>query len=314
MNINERMDILNNPIYKIKFNKNNFKSPDIFEFTHDGDKIKALFEPAYEEMVNGCICHRLNLINENSSVGYLKVFYLPKETFKDLFPDIIHWVNAYKGGTFGLNAHPKKMDTSDDKLWVDKTAKEKNDAILKIAMHISYGCYSEINEKIKNNSIDVEAEYQNLIKIMTIKHGKEFRNFKKTRIDKPIIDFSRIRDKNEKMNQIHWSKEMKDYCEKEKTTLDNVSKEGNISFMRKGLGLKMYSLMSDWLALNNLPLCKGGTNEMSTPLWEKKIMKDPAFNCISDASGMYIDHTQKDVSYLLRENKDFKLKTNLKIN
>ena len=80
--------ILNNPTYKMIFNKEKFIEPEVYFFEHEGMNIDAIFEAAYEEDTRGYICHRLNLVHDKKYIGYLKVFYIPQDVFEKMNPDL----------------------------------------------------------------------------------------------------------------------------------------------------------------------------------------------------------------------------------
>lgn len=307
LNMHERFDITNSPTYGMIFDKLKFKTPNVHSFNHNGHNIDAVFETAYEEDERGYLSHRLSLIHKETPVGYIKVFYMPKETFDTLYPDILHWLDSCKGHSFGLGTHDKNRDLSDDdNYWNKKTIEQKKDTLLQIALNLNYNIYSNLNKKFDNNeNVNLEKEYESFLKLANKKYKDEFNKFKQQNIDKPIIDFSKIKEKQQKMNQLHWSTEIKNYCKNKNINFELLPevKSDDISFIRTGLGQKMYLLMSDWLGLNNLPLCKGGTNDMSEPLWECKLKNNSSFNVVEDATGTYIDHRTKNCSYLMKKSR-----------
>jgi hypothetical protein len=313
----EVFKILNDPTYKMLFDKDKFKTPDVYSFEHQGMKIDAIFENSYEEDTRGYICHRLNLAHENSLIGYIKVFYLPKSTFEEMNPDIFHFLNNLKGHSFGLATHPKKLETSDGRndFWHNKNDEDKQNTLGEIAISLDYGSYNFVCENKDN--LTKEDMYERLLKNANSKRSNLKKQFDETienNIDKPVIEFSKIKDVNDPMNQRYLAKSVMDYCSLKNVTTEEFcnSTETNTTYLRKGLAQKMYTLMADWMALNNLNLYKGGTNELSTPLWEKAMKKNPNIKIVEKDNRVYIDHSKKDLSYLFKEK--VKKRKRLKIN
>ena len=302
-------EILNNPTYKMLFDKNSFKEPEVYSFNHNGMKLDTIFESAYEEDSRGYICHRLNLVHDEKYIGYLKVFYLPQDVFYKMNPDVLHFSNNIKGICCGLKTHPKEVDLGGNNYWKNLNQEEKEKTLSRLAMSINYALYTEI-EKNPNN-LSLEKRYQKILKIANNSNIKEqYDDFVNTHINKPIIEFSNIRTANKKNCQKNFSNTVKEYCIKNNIDFENFGAEDNsIDYQRQGLGQKMYTLMADWLALNGLKLYKGGTNDKSTPLWEKSMKENPDINVIEDENGkFFIDHTQKDLSYLLDNKNKKKIK------
>lgn len=65
--------------------------------------------------------------------------------------------------------------------------------------------------------------------------------------------------------------------------------------------------MTDWLALNKLKLYKSGTNQMSTPLWKEAMKKTQNIKLV-DSECTHIDHTDKNLDYLINEKVKRKIK------
>lgn len=306
----ERFKVLNDPTYKMLFDKDSFKTPDVHTFEHNGMTFNAIFENAYEEDTKGYICHRVNLVHDKKYVGYLKVFYIPEETFEIMNPDVIHFANNLTGSCNGLRTHPKEIDLGGNNYWKNKTEEEKKNAITSIAMSIGYGVYQRTEANTENKTVD--ELYEDLLEIANDKRSKmrqSYDKYIKTHVNRPIIEFSSIRTKDQTQSQRFLSESVKQYCKDHNIEFENFGKEENdIDYRRQGLGEKMYALTADWLALNGLKLYKGGTNEMSTPLWEKKMKNSPDINLIEGEDGLHIDHTHKDLSYLYKEEQTIKNK------
>lgn len=309
--IEKMLEILKNPTYKILFDKKNFKTPEVYSFNHINMKIDTIFENSYEEDNKGYICHRLNLIHDKKAIGYIKVFYLKKETFDKMNPDIFHFMDNLKGHLFGLSTHPRKIDVNkDNNYWTKKSEIEKKKTLEKIGLTFSNEEYNYVCENKDN--LSTEEMYQRLLKKANKNSlfKNQYQNYIENNIDKPVIEFSKIRGKNESMNQRFWSENIFKYCENKNISIEELtSTEIDINYRRKGLAQKMYILMADWLALNNLNLYKGGTNSMSEPLWTKSMKNNKEINVIEKNNKIYIDHTNKDLSYLIKKEK--KLKRNL---
>lgn len=304
-------EILNNPTYKMLFDKENFIEPEFYSFEHNGINIDAIFESAYEEDTRGYICHRINLVHDKKYIGYLKVFYIPKDVFDKMNPDVLHFSNNLNGNLCGLKTHPKEIDLGDNNYWSELTEQQKEKSLENLAMTISYNLYTKFKDN--HDNLSQEERYQNILNIANKKNSKikeRYEYYINTYVDKPIIEFSNIREANKKNSQRHLSDTVKQYCLKNNIDFNNFGKEDNdIDYRRQGLGQKMYTLMADWLALNGLKLYKGGTNEMSTPLWEKTMKENPDINVVEDENGkLYIDHTHKDLSYLLKKEQKRKIK------
>jgi hypothetical protein len=315
-----RFDILNDPEYKMIFDKNIFNTPDVYSFQHCGLNIDAVFEDAYEEDNKGYICHRLSLINNDNLVGYLKVFYLPSETFKKMNPDIFHFLDNIKGHSFNLSTHPRKIDanTSISGYWKDKTDTEKQTTLENIGLSFSNNLYKSVLEN--KDDLTKDQMYKNLLNMANIKTSQQKKQldiYIKNYIDKPIVEFSKIKSATGDMCQTFWSKNIVKYCSIKNIDINTFGdvKELPFDYRRKGLAQKMYTLMADWLALNKLNLYKGGTNEMSSPLWDIAMKNNPQINVDDDCDNTYINHMNKDLGYLtdkkIIKTKTQKIKTNL---
>ena len=293
-------EILNNPTYGMLFNKKGFKTPPVYSFEHNNMNIDAVFETAYEEDVKGFICHRLNLIHENKPIGYLKVFYLEEEVFNRMNPDILHFMDNLNGNCIGLSTHPKNINTSKgtDNYWVNKNEEEKQKTLESAALIFGNGIYQKIRKNEEN--LSQEKLYKEILDIANKKQKQYFEHYRKNHINKPIIEFSKIKSPNIKMNQRYWGEEIKEYCKERNIDIEKFGdvEHCDINYQRQGLAQKMYTLMADWLAANNLKLYRGGTNHMSTPLWEETMKSNPDINIIEQEEKTYIDHTHKDISYL----------------
>ena len=232
-------------------------------------------------------------------------------------PDIFHFLDNLKGHSFGLSTHPRKIDTNNGRnnFWNEKNENEKKKTLEQIGLTFGNSEYNYVCDNKDN--LTTEAMYERLLKKANAKQSifkKQFESTLKTHVDKPIVEFSKIKDDTEKMNQRFWSESMIKYCDNKNISIEDFGKTNTYrpSYQRKGFAQKMYVLMADWLALNDLKLYKGGTNEMSTPLWEKAMKKNNEINIIEDGEEKYIDHSGKDLGYLIKKERIIKNKKRLK--
>jgi hypothetical protein len=135
-------------------------------------------------------------------------------------------------------------------------------------------------------------------------------------VNRPTIEFAYIRGhkgNSNKPNQRYESIEFEQYCNQfNKTSQDVYNMDTGNEYQGRGLALDMYKIAADWMALNSLPMCKGGTNEYSFPLWGKQMPKDDRFNLIKESDNKYkLDHRKFDLSYFNIKAKNAK-KTPLK--
>ena len=303
-NRKDNSELINNPTYGMLFNKKGFKTPPVYSFEHNDMNIDAVFETAFEEDTKGFVSHRLNLIHDNKPIGYLKIYYLQEEVFDKMNPDILHFMdNLSSSNCLGLSTHPKVIDTSNgsNNFWINKNKEEKQKTLERSALAFGDNLYQKIKKNEKN--LSQNELYEKILEVANsehTKHKERFNNYKKDHIEKPLIEFSQIKSANMKMNQDNWGEEIKEYCKERNIDIEKFGdvEHCDINYQRQGLAQKMYTLMADWLAANNLKLYRGGTNHMSTPLWEETMKSNPDINIIEQEEKTYIDHTHKDISYL----------------
>ena len=102
------------------------------------------------------------------------------------------------------------------------------------------------------------------------------------------------------------------YLSERNISIERFTREDRgIDLQGIGLGKLMYKYMADWMALNNMRLHKGGTNEYSTPLWETSFKNDSRFNLVEENGKKFIDHRGMDLSYLQKPNASKKQKNKL---
>lgn len=197
-------EVINNPTYGMFFNKDKFKTPTVHSFEHDGMKIDAVFETAYEEDKKGYICHRLNLIHDKKAIEYLKVFYLPKEVYKKMNPDLIHAIGNLTGKSIHISVHPKYMFFNNGKsgYWKYKNEEQKQKTLESLALYNNYNLYTIIKNNEENLSQDeLYKKLLNIVNKKTNTDKMEIQWLIDTHLDKPIIEFSKIKSSNQKMNQ-----------------------------------------------------------------------------------------------------------------
>ena len=289
-------EILNSPKYKMVFNESKLTNPEPYEFEHNGVTLTAIFEGVIEEDHKGNVVLRMNIANEGNGVGYIKVFYTPSETAKEIYPDVLHWISANKGCNLSLSRHPRDMDYDDSVPWEEKSVEEKQDVIKTFYNHFQYMKSSEFSKRIENGeTIDYEKKYKEINKFAEERFESEYSKFIRT-LDMPIIEFSRIKKTDDRMTAD--SEAMEAYCKSKGVTLNQYAESDDISYRGTGLAKKMYKLMSDYLAINGMVLRKGATNDLSEIIWEHKIKKDADFNYKEINGRPVIDNRNKDLSYL----------------
>lgn len=126
---------------------------------------------------------KLEAFINNEPVGYLKMSWIPRERFEREFPDILQYLGKMHGkGKF--NQKYSKYDLStpigrikvmlDDQDWTEKASKDpKLDALTPAAAHTF--------EK------RLLGEYQK-------RYGTEFLKFKTHWMDKPLVDYIRVKE------------------------------------------------------------------------------------------------------------------------
>lgn len=309
MNIQKIREIQKDKTYGMHFNKDAFITPDVQSINYKGYNIDIIFDAAYEEDDQGHICHKIVLSCNNLCAGYLRVYYLPEENKKEYFPNIAYLLET-KGCSFNLSKVKRRVDSFPDvySTWEEKSDDDKKKILERMYITLNYGLYREFYERTKNEIIDLDKEYNIVIKKMEKdKSIQEKVSDSKKVLDKPTIDFSDIRGKkgdNFKYGNISASEAIQSYLDKKGITLEQFQKEDrSLDLQGIGLGKLMYKYMADWMALNKLPLRKGGTNEYSTPLWEESFKNDDRFTLVKTNDGLILDHTNHDLSYLRSKNK-----------
>tara|TARA_B100000700_G_scaffold68939_1_gene76358 strand:- start:33707 stop:34708 length:1002 start_codon:yes stop_codon:yes gene_type:complete len=308
-------NILNNHIYGMNFKKEKFKTPKELKFKHNNEEYTAIFDPAIEEDDKGFVVHNLSIVKEDLLVGYLRMFYLPKENLDKYYKDIFHFMNT-KGHSINIGASERKKDINNDYgSYNEKTLEQKQSVIEKIALSFNYSKYSEIRQKldqIDNDTIKekfLDSEYQKLLKIAEKKYKSDFEAFKETYLNKPRTEFVKIRGNEFGINgrgckmYLKHNKtlsNLQNYCKRNNLTIDDLSRELSDNFLHQGLGKKLYKLSADWMALNKLNLYRCGTNEFSEKLWDFAFDKDKkTFNKVKQNKDEFLSHSKMNLDYLL---------------
>lgn len=312
-----KFEIINNPTYGMTFSREKFSTPEVQSEVYRGHNIDIIFDPAYKETKDGYVCHKIVLANEDICAGCLKVFYLPQENKEKYFPDIAYYLSA-KGHSYGLSKIPKRVEVFPDSYnsWENKDREQKTRTLERIYMSISYGLYSEFNSRENKDSIDLDDEYRRVIKLM-LRNRELSQKFKHINyyLDKPTIEFSSIRGAKGDVFQfgnIEDNFAVQKYLSERNISIERFTREDRgIDLQGIGLGKLMYKYMADWMALNNMRLHKGGTNEYSTPLWETSFKNDSRFNLVEENGKKFIDHRGMDLSYLQKPNASKKQKNKL---
>lgn len=324
MNREDKFKMLNEKKYKIIFDEDSLIVPEPYSFIHNDKEYTALFSGVDEEDSRGYIVQQVVLLDDIKPVGYLKVFHIPDSSFDYLYPDVLCWLDGSRGRNMDLDRHPRSIDYNEHNIWENKSNSEKFETLKLFYISFDYSQYRQLEDnKVNIDNIDYDKEYKEMIRIANTKYSKDFKRYKDIH-KRAIVEFSRISDPKNPIDANRFEF-LEEYYKKRGVTTEQVQKtldkieEENLknntespNYQRQGLGLKMYEIMSDYLGLNGIILSKGGTNEMSEPLWSEKISKSDKFNYTKDSISEHIDHRSKDCSYLLKGQLKNQLKYKLK--
>jgi hypothetical protein len=300
-----------NPRYKTIFNNEELILPDNYSLKNKRKEFTVIFDGMVEEDNRGEIIQSISIADGDSAVGYLRVKSYPESSKEILYPNILNWMENFRGDKLGLSRHPRDIDSNKSSLWEYKTQEEKLKTISAFYKKNDRDTFEEIEElKLEGiDKIDCDKIYTDMIDLATEKYGDVFDKFKNNN-ESVNVEYSLIRSGqqiegkaiNGESMRIQ-SERMKEYCDSIGTTTKEYCTPNENDYTRQGLATKMYKIMSDYLAINNKVLVKGITNDFSNPLWEKKIQNntDFGFTYSEDKEFEMIDNRKMDTSYLLKQ-------------
>jgi GNAT superfamily N-acetyltransferase len=163
-------------------------------------------------------------------VGYLNISYIPKERFKAHYPGILNYLSKMNG----MSILPYEYKNAD----YHKIPPQELKKIISKA-YIAIGPYpsTEEFERLKNLPLnEVIPEFEKIEKIAKKNYGLQYRQFKNYHVDKPLVDFIRVRP----------------------------------DVQRKGIATALHRAGYEWMKSRGLPYYASGTQtDMAKRVWDK---------------------------------------------
>jgi GNAT superfamily N-acetyltransferase len=156
------------------------------EITKSGKEIKIKVEEKStargDQLDRGWIVHRFLALDAktNEELGYLKVSYIPREKFLENF-DIIYYVN-------NINGSGRRLDDSWENLPLKDQVKHLDSTLGEWPYHTD-----KINEFSERQMEELKII---LLKKIKDKHKKHYEQFVGYHIDKPLVDYIMVYEKN----------------------------------------------------------------------------------------------------------------------
>lgn len=144
----------------------------------------------YRKINNQWIVHKLVAKVKNKEVGYLKLSYIPKIRFEEIYPSILNFISERGIHCFPIgkeNVHPMDLLPDEQRKIVNRLYLSRMRIFGEMSPHED-STDSEIQEILreilspKNKSKNLKKEFQKF---------HEFRDF---HVDKPLVDFIRVEE------------------------------------------------------------------------------------------------------------------------
>jgi hypothetical protein len=122
-------EIEKNPRYKAIFNNEKLILPDNFSLQNKGKEFTVIFDGLVEEDNRGEVIQSISIADGDNAAGYLRVKSYLKSSKDILYPNILHWMENFRGDDLKISRHPRDLDSKKSSLWENKTQEEKVDTI-----------------------------------------------------------------------------------------------------------------------------------------------------------------------------------------
>jgi hypothetical protein len=214
--------------------------------TKDGREITMKRIPDSEGDENrGWRVDEIEAYVDGKQAGYIKLSYIPHARFHKNYPTVFNYADAFEG----LYGAPYKKRHEHYK---NLTADERRE-MLKSVMHrlrlVDYGGESKVDDM---SDREVMKELQRIEeKLNKGKMGEKFRKFKNFHKDKPLVDFIRVYDGQNR-------------------------KEGDTDFRRQRIGEALYREAAKWMKEKGMKMYASGLqSDEAKKSWDhmKKALK-----------------------------------------
>lgn len=159
------------------------------------------------------------------TVGYLKMSYIPLERFKRYYPSIFNYLDQIAGWA-GLYPWENR-----GMRWQDMTDDQLKKLIKHIEFRFHHQDYSDYDGRSKALNVDrpILEQWAARLEAQLMKsvHGEKFKGFRKTHVNKPLVDYIRVSNG------------------KEGDTRKFV--DDGIDYRKRGIGRALYMEGAQWL-------------------------------------------------------------------
>lgn len=174
---------------------------DLYEHdTKDGRHIEVKrVEDSEGDNNRGWQIDELQAFVDGQEAGYLKLSYIPEERFAAHYPagvfDFVHQIKGHIIFEYAGESRAERSIKHDFKTMTDDELRKFISTASWSFMHVSYGEMSGREGELEAMSRkELMAKILELKKVVTKRFGKEFEEFKSYFINKPLVDFIRVKD------------------------------------------------------------------------------------------------------------------------
>jgi len=129
----------------------------------------------------GWIVHKITAFVNGEEAGYIKVMYIPKERFKEYYPNVINYISQITG------YHP--LPSKKEHLPWQKLSTEELRKLVQSTYFIFLRKDFSTDEIKKLSRKKLEEMTKYIISILEDRYNKKFEEFKNYEVDKPKIDY-----------------------------------------------------------------------------------------------------------------------------
>jgi hypothetical protein len=144
--------------------------------------IQFVWQEDIERENRGFICHQLSALHNGSTVGYIKVAYIPKTNFLKYYPSIWEYKTRIDGWCYGGDRFDSSPVTREQKLSLMH-------GYIRDFSDWSFTPISKITNKEQQNKAIQQAT-----EIIEEGYNKAFKEFKGYHCDRPYIAFISVND------------------------------------------------------------------------------------------------------------------------